>query len=268
MNTHRRHVLRLAAASTAAWVWTGHSLAQSVDRSGSPDRQVTNRTFWNKTLSCDNAAVPVSQRTGRLASVADFGSSPQCTMLKDSVEGPFYFCTNPGSADIARGQAGTPLVIALRAVNAATCQPIADAVIDIWHCDARGLYSGHNMVVDEAITNPNHTPPVNGDKHCRGALRTDADGIAEFRSIYPGFYVERAVHIHFKVHIGNRAYLTKEAHLPELLNNSVLAAAPYNGPRRGKRITNAQEGDWGLPTMNVLERQNTRLAVLDVVLAA
>lgn len=69
------------------------------------------------------------------------------------------------------------------------------------------------------------------------------------------------------MHIGNRAYLTKEAHLPEVFNNSVLAAAPYNSPRRGKRITHAQEADWGVPTMSVLERQNTRLAVLDVVLA-
>ncbi len=267
MNTNRRHILNLAALSTTAWAWPGQSSAQAVDRSGAPDRQVTNRTFWNKTLSCDNAAVPASQRNGRLATVADFGGSPQCTMLKDSVEGPFYFCTNPGSADIARGQAGAPLVIALRAVNAATCQPIADAVIDIWHCDAKGLYSGHNMALDEAIQSTNHTPPNNGDRHCRGALRTDADGIAEFRSIYPGYYVERAVHIHFKVHIGNRAFLTNQALLPEPANNAVLAAAPYNMPRKGKRIANAQEADWGLPTMKFVERQQTRLVVLDLALA-
>ena len=73
----------------------------------------------------------MSQRGARLATVADFGSTPQCTMLKDSFEGPFYFCTNPGSADIARGQSGAPLFIALRAINAAICQPIPDTVIDI-----------------------------------------------------------------------------------------------------------------------------------------
>jgi protocatechuate 3,4-dioxygenase beta subunit len=267
MNTHRRHLLHLAALSTTAWAWPGRSAAAVTERSGSPDRKVTHKTFWSNTLSCDNAAVPVSQRGARLASVADFGGSSSCTMLKNSVEGPFYFCTNPGVADIARGLPGVPLTIALRAVDAATCQPIPDAVIDIWHCDAGGLYSGHGLAVDEAIQQTSHTPPVNGDRHCRGALRTDADGIAEFRSIYPGYYVERAIHIHFKVHIGNRAFLTNQAFLPESDNAAVMAMAPYNMPRRGKRIGNAQEADWGLPTMKIVERQQTRLAVMDLMLS-
>ena len=106
--------------------------------------------------------------------------------------------------------------------------------------DAKGLYSGQNIAVDEAIKSANHAPPVNDDRHCRGALRTDADGIAEFRSVYPGYYVEREIHIHFKVHIGNRAFLTTEAHLPEADNAVALALPPYNLPRRGKRITNAR----------------------------
>jgi protocatechuate 3,4-dioxygenase beta subunit len=243
------------------------SAAAVTERSGSPDRKVTHKTIWNNTLSCDNAAVPVSQRSNRLATLADFGGAQHCTMLKNSVEGPFYFCTNPGAADIARGHAGAPLVIALRAVNAATCQPIADAVIDVWHCDAKGLYSGHNLGVDEAIQETSHTPPVNDDRHCRGALRTDADGIAEFRSVYPGYYVERAIHIHFKVHIGNRAFLTNQAFLPESDNTAVMAMAPYNIPRKVKRIANAQEADWGLSMMKLVERQQTRLAVLDLVLS-
>jgi protocatechuate 3,4-dioxygenase beta subunit len=267
MNTNRRHLVNLAALSTTALAWPGLSLAAVTERSGSPDRKVTHKTFWSNTLSCDNAAVPLSLRSSRLATQVDFGGAQQCTMLKDSVEGPFYFCTNPGVADIARGQAGAPLVIALRAVNAATCQPIADAVIDVWHSDAKGLYSGQNMAVDEAIKSASHAPPVNDDRHCRGALRTDADGIAEFRSIYPGYYVERAIHIHFKVHIGDRAFLTNQAHLPEPVNAAVLDTAPYNIPRKGKRIANAQEADWGLPTMKIVEVQRTRLAVLDLVLS-
>jgi protocatechuate 3,4-dioxygenase beta subunit len=267
MNTNRRHLLHLAALTTTAWALPGNSAAAVTEHSGSPDRQVAHKTFWNHTLSCDNAAVPVSQQSARLATIADFGAAQQCKMLKNSVEGPFYFCTNPGIADIAQGKPGAPLAIALRAVDAATCQPIRDAVIDIWHCDASGLYSGHGLAVDEAIQSASHTPPVNGDRHCRGALRTDADGIAEFRSIYPGYYIERAIHIHFKVHIGNRAFLTNQAFLPESDNTALMAMAPYNLPRKGKRIGNAQEADWGLPTMKLVERQQTRLAVLDLVLS-
>jgi protocatechuate 3,4-dioxygenase beta subunit len=267
MNTNRRHLLHLAALSTTALTLPGRALATVTERSGSTDRKVTHTTFWRNTLSCDNAGVPVSQRNGRLATPADFGGAQQCTMLKDSLEGPFFFCTNPGVADIARGQPGAPLVIALRAINAATCQPIADAVIDVWHCDAKGLYSGQNLAVDEPLKETSHTPPANDDRHCRGALRTDADGIAEFRSIYPGYYVERAIHIHFKVHIGNRAFLTNQALLPEPDNAAALSMAPYNMPRKGKRITNAQEADWGLQTMNIVERPPTRLAVMNLVLS-
>jgi hypothetical protein len=48
---------------------------------------------------------------------------------------------------------------------------------------------------------------------------------------------------------------------------TLMAMAPYNMPRKGKRIANAQEADWGLPTMNLVERQQTRLAVLDLMLS-
>jgi len=208
MDTHRRRLLHLAALSTTALAMPGLLRAADIDPSGSPDRRVTNRAFFGNALSCDSAAVPVSERGTRLATLADFGNAQQCTMLKNTTEGPFFFCTNPGIADIARGKPGVPLTMALRTVDAANCQPIRDAVIDIWHCDTGGLYSGHNLAVDEAVKSPKHTPPVNGERFCRGALRTDADGIAEFRSIYPGYYVERAIHIHFKVHAGNRASLT------------------------------------------------------------
>jgi protocatechuate 3,4-dioxygenase beta subunit len=267
MNTNRRRLLQLAALSTTAWAIPGSLSAADTDRSGAPDRRVTHKAFWSNTLSCDNAAVPVSQQSTRLTTLADFSASQQCTMLKNAIEGPFFFCTNPGISDIARGIPGAPLTIALRAIDAATCQPLRDAVIDVWHCDAKGLYSGHNLAVDEAIKGGSHTPPVNGERHCRGALRTDADGIAEFRSIYPGYYVERAIHIHFKVHVGNRAFLTNQALLPESDNAAVVAMAPYNMARKGKRIANAQEASWNLPTMKIIERQQTRLAVLDLVLS-
>lgn len=267
MNTNRRRLLHLAALSTSAWALPGSILAATTERSGAPDRKVSHKAFWSNALSCDNAAVPVSERSTRLATLADFSGSQKCVLQKNSIEGPFFFCTNPGIADIARGIPGAPLTIALRAVDAATCQPLRDAVIDVWHCDARGLYSGHELAMDEAVTSASHTPPVNGDRHCRGALRTDADGIAEFRSIYPGYYIERAIHIHFKVHVGNRAFLTHQALLPEPDNAAVMAMAPYNLPRKGKRIANAQEANWGLPTMKLVERNATRLAVLDLVLA-
>ena len=46
-----------------------------------PDRKVTHKTFWSNTLSCDNAAVPVSQLSGRLATLADLGSAQQLSLI-------------------------------------------------------------------------------------------------------------------------------------------------------------------------------------------
>lgn len=69
------------------------------------------------------------------------------------------------------------------------------------------------------------------------------------------------------MHIGNRAFLTNQALLPESDNAAVMATAPYNMSRKGKRITNAQEADWGLQTMNIVERPATRLAVMNWVLS-
>jgi hypothetical protein len=62
MNTHRRHLLHLAALSTTAWALPGQGLAAVTERSGSPDRKVTHKAFWSNNLSCDNAAVPLSQQ--------------------------------------------------------------------------------------------------------------------------------------------------------------------------------------------------------------
>ena len=45
-----------------------------------------------------------------------------------------------------------------------------------------------------------------------------------------------------------------------------MAMAPYAMPRKVKRIPNAQEADWGLPTMKIVERRQTRLAVLDLAM--
>ena len=55
--------------------------------------------------------------------------------------------------------------------------------------------------------------------------------------------------------------------LPETDNAAVQAMAPYSGPRKGPRISNAQEADWGLPTMKIALRPQARMALLDLVLS-
>lgn len=262
MNYSRRNVLRLSALpALSALAACGAGL--KTDQSGDPNRAVVDTSLMTGSLSCDNASVPLSDAANRLSTLADFETSGQCAMIKDSFEGPFFFCTNPNSSEVAKGKEGVPLIVALRAVDAATCKPLNDAVIDIWHCDAMGLYSGYDLGVDEPIKSGRHAEPQNTQRACRGALRTDKDGIAEFRTIYPGYYIERATHIHLKAHIGNRAFLTNQAYMPEEVNDATYRLAPYNATRKAKRLLNSDE-KWSVPTMKVLERNQIRIAVLNL----
>ena len=69
----------------------------------------------------------------------------------------------------------------------------------------------------------------------RGVLAADAEGIAEFEAIRPGFHGGRAVHTHCKVHVGNAAYLTSQALNPEEWNDriSVIPLVRKGVPRGG-----------------------------------
>jgi protocatechuate 3,4-dioxygenase beta subunit len=266
MDNRRRNVLHLSALPALSML-ASCGVGLKTDRSGAANRAVIDAALLSGNLSCDNSAVPLSDAQTRVSTLVDFESIGQCAMIKDSFEGPFFYCTNPNSNEIAQGNEGHPLVVALRAMDANTCKPLADAVIDIWHCDANGLYSGYGLRMDESIGQVRHAEPKTAERACRGALRTDKDGIAEFRTVYPGYYVERATHIHFKAHIGNHCYLTNQAYLPEEMNDAIYRLAPYNRPRKQKRLLNSDER-WAIPTMKIIERNQMPMAVLNLAFVA
>ena len=205
MNYSRRNVLRLSALpALSALAACGAGL--KTDQSGDPNRAVVDTSLMTGSLSCDNASVPLSDAANRLSTLADFETSGQCSMIKDSFEGPFFFCTNPNSSEVAKGKKGVPLIVALRAVDAATCKPLNDAVIDIWHCDAMGHYSGYDLGwmsrSSADVTQNRRTPSAHAVAHC---ARTKTASL-NFARFIPDYYIERATHIHLKAHIGNRSF--------------------------------------------------------------
>src|SRR5213079_3102316 len=102
----------------------------------------------------------------------------------------------------------------LTVVNASTCKVVRNAAVDIWHCDALGVYSG------AVASNP-------GTNFLRGVQRTSAKGVATFKTVYPGWYQGRAVHIHVKVHVGGNVVHTGQLFFPDTLTDQVYKAAPY-----------------------------------------
>lgn len=117
---------------------------------------------------------------------------PDCVLTPEQEEGPFYIDLAQVRHDIVENRSGVPLALALTVVDSNTCQPIRDAALDIWHCDAFGVYSGEPSEGSE------------GETYLRGIQLTDGNGLAEFATIYPGQYPGRTTHIHVKVHIGGQ----------------------------------------------------------------
>jgi protocatechuate 3,4-dioxygenase beta subunit len=141
--------------------------------------------------------------------------------------GPFYIDVGLARSDIREDHAGAPLQLAVQLVDADGCTPIRDAVVNVWHTDAAGRYSGF----------PNQPGGVDttGQTFLRGFQITDAGGRVAFTTIYPGWYPGRTVHIHVRVHLDATSVLVTQVYFPDSLTDTVHAQPPYND--RGRRDT-------------------------------
>ena len=146
-----------------------------------------------------------------------------CVLTPEQTEGPYYVDGEKLRRNITEGRPGVPLLLRLKVVDASTCKPIKGAAVDIWHADASGVYSGFGA--------------GSGKNFMRGIQRTDARGLARFRSVYPGWYQGRAVHIHVKVHVAGRVIHTGQLYFPDSVTDRVFRRKPYNR-RRGGRTRN------------------------------
>jgi protocatechuate 3,4-dioxygenase beta subunit len=130
-----------------------------------------------------------------------------------------------------------------------SCAPLANAAVDIWHCDAQGYYSGISG------ENPGGGGSPTGEDNLdttflRGIQLTSDDGLAEFDTIYPGWYTGRTLHIHMKVAVEGTADDTYEgghvAHTGQLffddaITDQVLQTEAYTGRDDSQRTRN--DGD-------------------------
>ena len=150
------------------------------------------------------AACAAPEGTSTLAptSVSTPGSSVTSTALDCVVRpeltlGPYFVDEQLNRSDIRSEPSdgsvkeGVPLTLTVNVLDVAnsSCTPIEGAQVDVWHCDAQGVYSG---VSDQGFD-------TTGQKFLRGYQLTDATGKAQFTTIYPGWYSGRAVHIHFMI---------------------------------------------------------------------
>ena len=146
-----------------------------------------------------------------------------CVLAPEQTEGPYYLDDAAIRRNVTEGRPGVALALRLTVVNVASCKPIKGAAVEIWHCDAGGDYSG-----------------VQGDTgmFLRGVQRTDTKGLAIFKTIYPGWYQGRTVHIHTMVHLGGNVVHTGQLYFPDALTDAVYQRTPYSQrPDRTTRKT-------------------------------
>jgi protocatechuate 3,4-dioxygenase beta subunit len=161
------------------------------------------------------------------------GRAGECTLYPQQVEGPFYLDGRLLRRDITEGRSGTPLTLRLQVVSARGCAPLAGLAVDVWHCDATGLYSGYPGQLGGAVTT--------GETFLRGTQVTDAQGRVEFQTIYPGWYPGRTTHVHFKVHVSRTAEAVSQMYFPEDVTRTIYASAPYRA-RGQKDTSNVSDG--------------------------
>jgi protocatechuate 3,4-dioxygenase beta subunit len=152
-----------------------------------------------------------------------------CVLAPEQTQGPYYVPGDKVRRNITEGKPGVPLTLELTVVDVSTCRAVKGAAVDIWHCDAGGVYSETSVQGTEKRT------------FLRGIQKTDASGIATFRTIYPGWYQGRTVHIHVKVALGGNVVHTGQLFFSDKLTDAVYKRAPYSR-RPGRSTRNATDG--------------------------
>lgn len=186
------------------------------------------------------AATPVLAASARPAS-ADTAPGvalrPSCTLTPASVPGPYYFDPKLQRSDITEGHPGVPLRLRFVVMEAADCTPLSGARVDVWQTRADGHYSGYPGQGDARNVD------TSGSTFMRGTQIADAHGEATFRSIYPGWYPGRTVHVHFKIFTDDKSLLTGQMYFPDALSQYIFANV---GAYRRKTARNTFNGNDGL----------------------
>jgi protocatechuate 3,4-dioxygenase beta subunit len=160
---------------------------------------------------------------------------PICRLTPQATQGPYWFDPKLNRADITEGKPGVPVRVALSVVDSG-CRPIQGARVDIWHCDAAGIYSGYEGQGDD------HQVGAKGATFLRGAQLTDAAGQVTFRSIWPGWYEGRTPHIHVKVFLDARTVLTCQLFVPDALSEYLYGNVAAYRRSRQRDTFNRQDG--------------------------
>ncbi|KAL7755590.1 hypothetical protein ACKLNR_014688 [Fusarium oxysporum f. sp. zingiberi] len=120
-----------------------------------------------------------------------FASNGSCALSYQATVGNQYVAGEYIRHHVTEGQSGVPLTILLEILDWNTCEPVEDVFVEVWSCNATGVYGG--------VSTGNDTSDMDNTM-LRGVQQTDSEGVVTFDTIFPGHYSVRANHIHLMVH--------------------------------------------------------------------
>lgn len=226
----RREILALFGTAGAALL-----AGRAVQAAGlAQDGSATATATPDHSLYLPNVNKPAATATPTATPIAT--PVPACVVRPEVTEGPYYVDENLNRSDVRSDtgtgavKAGALLVLTFNVsqITDSSCTVLEGAKVEIWHCDAAGYYSD--------VSDPGFN--TKGQDFLRGYQLTDANGIAQFTTIYPGWYSSRTVHIHFKVHdptSDQNKVFTSQLFFDDDLTDYVFTQQPYAA--KGQRDT-------------------------------
>lgn len=186
---------------------------------------------------CDSGGSDVAEATSSASAATTAATtttaSPSCVLTPELTDGPYYLDVDQIRRDITEDRLGVQTTVAVTLVRMPGCTPLADVPIDLWHADAEGHYSG---VAGQ--------PGDDGDAAAaatflRGTQVTDRAGLAEFVTIFPGWYPGRVTHMHLKAHLDGEREVATQLFFPAEITSDVYASGLYAD--RGEADTSLAE---------------------------
>lgn len=161
-------------------------------------KKITRKSFLKKAgiLLATGPFVLRSHGAISAKSFSNLGTPPfNCILAPSHTGGPFYLDPNYDRKNITEGEPGIPTRLKIKVLGVDNCEPVPNAIVNIWHTDYRGGYSEFGQVFGNPVDASDLT-------WYRGYQKTNNLGECEFDTNFPGWYPGRATHIHYDVHIG------------------------------------------------------------------
>ncbi|KAH8817978.1 Intradiol ring-cleavage dioxygenase [Hyaloscypha sp. PMI_1271] len=238
----------LSARSIARRAETLHSIRNARGIKSKPQKYRRDLATLETYEAVDHNETGLVDYTVGSSDTTIFSANTSCILTPEVTDGPYYVTGELIRKNVTEGQAGIPLYLEVQYLDINTCLGVPSLYVDIWNCNATGVYSGINVTGNVADGGWDST-------FLRGIQSTDDDGVVAFETIFPGHYEGRAIHTHLLVHDnvtvlanstmqGGAVTHIGQLFWPETLRSAVEATYPYS--TNTQAVTSNAEDMWSI----------------------